>query len=137
MHHRKGSRYISINKWEINYFKIKFIPFIIILDKPMSFVMNKSKSERVFNIKGISLYHQSSLEYIRLTIFSKYGLSILSKAYRVTCFYNTSLIIVRKRLWNFGSVPVWRCTWQYIMALHSLHMCQLCECANVKKSYYK
>ena len=37
-----GARNTSIKKWEINYFKIKIIPFIIV--ETMSFVMDKSKT---------------------------------------------------------------------------------------------
>ena len=47
----RRARNITIKKWEINYFKIKTIPFKIILfiiklDDTMPFVMDKSKSKK-------------------------------------------------------------------------------------------
>ena len=56
----RWARYIPVKKWEINYFKIKFILFIINLDETISFFMDESKSK-----KGASVLEEFALFKVR------------------------------------------------------------------------
>ena len=68
----RGERNISIKKWNINYFKIKVVPFIINFDETMPFVMDKSKSEKGASVfAGFALFNSSSVGYMRPTICAK------------------------------------------------------------------
>ena len=49
-------RSISIQKWEIHYFKIKIIMFIIILDETLLLFMDKSKSKKGVSVSIFRFY---------------------------------------------------------------------------------
>ena len=53
----RGARNISIKRWEIYYFKIKIILFIIILEETMPFVIDKFKFKK-------ELQYQKNLPYL-------------------------------------------------------------------------